>query len=59
MSYIMNQTMTLNKDNIKVFGIIDRKNNRYIIAEKTYEVQKYYVLKHDSKRHDQGLEDVL
>ena len=52
MSYIMNQTMTLNKDNIKVFGIIDRKNNRYIIAEKTYEVQKYYVLKHDSKRHD-------
>ena len=55
----MNQTLTLNKDNIKVFGIIDRKNNRYIIAEKTYEVQKYYVLKHDSNRVESGLEDVV
>jgi hypothetical protein len=44
MIYAMNNTMILTKDNIKVFGIYDRKNNRYIIAEKTYEVQKYYVL---------------
>lgn len=58
-SYMMNNTMTLNRDNIKVFGINDRKNKRYIIVEKTYEVQKYYVLQHDSQRVEQGLEDVL
>lgn len=51
--------MTLNKDNIKVFGVFDRKNNRYIIAEKTYEVQKYYVLQHDDQRAEMGLDDVL
>jgi hypothetical protein len=58
-AYMMNNTMHLNKDNIQVFGILDRKNNRYIICEKTYEVQKYYVLQHDEQRYERGLEDVL
>jgi hypothetical protein len=57
--YAVNNTLTLNKDNIKVFGIFDRSNNRYIIAEKTYEIQKYYVLQHDPQRSEQGLDDVL
>jgi hypothetical protein len=55
----LDQSFAVNKDNIKIVSMYDRANSRFIICEKTYEVQKYYVLSYDEKRQEQGLEDML
>jgi hypothetical protein len=50
-------SFVINKDNIKLTSIYDRENERFVICEKTYEVQKYYVLSYDPKRVEQGLDE--
>ena len=49
-------SFALNKDNIKVITLYDPQDNRFIICEKTYELQKYYVLQFDEKRAELGLQ---
>ena len=46
----------MNKEIIKIVTIYDPQDNRFIICEKTYELQKYYVLQFDEKRAELGLQ---
>jgi hypothetical protein len=41
---MISENFALKKDNIKIITVYDPQDNRYIISEKTYELQKYYVL---------------
>ena len=40
----LNPSHFVNKDNLKLIQVFDRENERFIICEKTYELQKFYVL---------------
>ena len=56
---MMNETFALKKDNIKIIAVYDPENNRYVICEKTYELQKFYVMQFDDQRVNMGLEQVV
>ena len=53
------QSIALKQDNIKIISIYDRTNKRFILCEKTYEIQKYYVLHIDEKRPQNCLQNLV
>ena len=53
------QSYAVNKDNIKIVTLYDKENNRFIICEKTYELQKYYIISIDEERIAKGLTDLV
>ena len=44
---------------MKIVTVYDRVTNRYIICEKTYELQKYYIIQFDEDRLDRQLENLV
>ena len=44
---------------MKIITVYDRVTDRYIICEKTYELQKYYVIQFDEERLDRQLENLV
>ena len=52
-------SLGVTKNNIKMATVYDTENERFIICEKTYELQKYYVLQYDSARSEQGLPGIV
>ena len=51
--------LKINKDTIKIITAYDRKNERYIICEKSYNLQKYYVICFDEERLERRLENLV
>jgi hypothetical protein len=53
---MVSESFALKKDNIKIAAVYDPENKRFIISEKTYELQKFYVMQFDDQRAEMGLE---
>lgn len=53
---MVSESFALKKDNIKIAAVYDPENKRFIITEKTYELQKFYVMQFDDQRAEMGLE---
>lgn len=45
----------VNRDNIKFTVLYDRFEERYLVSESTYELQKYWVLEYDDSRANHGV----